>query len=111
MKNTSCSRLTLIACLVLIQFSLTERAHDLDTVLINGRIQDQDSAAIPGAEIQATLVKTTSTRKTKSDAEGRYRLIQLEPGIYVLRIFSAGFASQHMTTVATVAGQSLQLDI
>jgi hypothetical protein len=111
MKNTSSPRLTLLACLVLIQFTVTARAQDLDTVSINGRIQDQNAAAIPGAEIQATLVKTASTRKIKSDAEGRYRLIQLEPGIYVLRISSAGFASQHMTNVATVAGQSLQLDI
>ena len=111
MKNTSSPRLTLLACLVLIQFTVTARAQDLDTVSINGRIQDQNAAAIPGAEIQATLVKTASTRKTKSDAEGRYRLIQLEPGIYVLRISSAGFASQHMTNVAMVAGQSLQLDI
>src|SRR5258708_39997179 len=109
--NTSSPRLTLLACLLLIQFTLTARAQDLDTVPINGRIQDQNAAAIPAAEIQATLVKTTSTRKTKSDAEGRYRLIQLEPGIYVLGISSAGFASQHMTTVANVAGQSLQLDI
>jgi Carboxypeptidase regulatory-like domain/TonB-dependent Receptor Plug Domain len=111
MKNTSSPRLTLLVCLFLIQFTLTARAQDLDTVTISGRVQDQNAAAIPDAEIQATLVKTASTRKTQSDAEGRYRLIQLEPGIYILRISSAGFASQHMTNVAAVAGQSLQLDI
>ncbi|HET9479345.1 MAG TPA: carboxypeptidase-like regulatory domain-containing protein, partial [Pyrinomonadaceae bacterium] len=72
---------------------------------------DQNGAVIPGAEVQATLPKTRLTRNTTSDAEGRYRLIQLEPGNYVVRVSSSGFATQQIENVTAVSGQSLQFDV
>jgi hypothetical protein len=71
---------------------------------------DQNGALVAGAEVQATLIKTSLRRTTITDAGGRYRLIQLEPGIYVVRVSFPGFASQEMTNITTVSGQSLQLD-
>jgi hypothetical protein len=104
------SRLTLLTIL-LFTFNLQLiQAQDLDTVTISGRIMDQNGAVIPGAEVQATLVKTRLKRTTTTDAAGRYRLIQLEPGIYVIRISFPGFAAQELTNITTVSGQSLQLD-
>ena len=104
------SRLTLLT-IFLFTFNLQNiHAQDLDTVTIAGRVVDQSGAVIPGAEIQAKLVKTGLTRTTISDAHGRYRLIQLEPGTYTIRVSVTGFASQEMTNVATVSGQNLQFD-
>jgi hypothetical protein len=71
---------------------------------------DQNGALVPGAEVQATLIKTSLRRTTTTDAGGRYRLIQLEPGIYVVRVSFPGFASQEIANVTTVSGQSLVLD-
>jgi hypothetical protein len=71
---------------------------------------DHNGAVLPGAEVQATLIKTSLKRTTTTDAEGRYRLIQLEPGIYVLRVSFPGFSAQQFTNITTVSGQSLQLD-
>src|ERR1044071_8348613 len=104
------SRLTLLTIFLFTFNFQTIRAQDLDTVTIAGRIMDQNGAMIPGAEIQAKLIKTGLTRTTTSDAEGRYRLIQLDPGTYTVRISISGFAPQEMIGVATVSGQSLQLD-
>ena len=104
------SRLTLLT-LVLFLFNCHHvHAQDLDTVSLSGRVMDQNGALIPGAEIQATLAKTRLKRKTMTDAQGRYRLIQLEPGNYLIRIAAHGFATQQIENVATVSGQSLQLD-
>src|SRR5262249_49007109 len=55
--------------------------------------------------------KTTLTRKIASDRAGRYRLIQLEPGNYLIHVSSPGFAAQEIANVATVSGQSLQFDV
>lgn len=85
-------------------------AQDLDTVTITGRVTDQNGAVIPGAEIQAILSKTQLTRRTTTDAEGRYRLIQLEPGNYHIRISAHGFATQQIENVSAVSSQSLQFD-
>jgi hypothetical protein len=101
------SRLTLLSIFL---FTFNVNAQDLDTVTIAGRVMDQNGAVVPGAAVQATLVKTRLKRTTTTDAEGRYRLIQLEPGIYVLRISFPGFAAQELTNITTVSGQSLALD-
>jgi hypothetical protein len=101
------SRLTLLTILL---FTFNVNAQDLDTVTIAGRVMDQNGAVLPGAEIQATLIKTRLKRTTITDFEGRYRLIQLEPGIYVLRVSFPGFAAQELTNITTVSGQSVEFD-
>ena len=108
MKTLS-SRLTLVLCLLTLNFTI-DSAQDLDTATIYGRIQDQNVAVIPGATIEATLIKTGVIRTVVSDAEGRYRLIQLEPGFYSLRASFAGFAVQEMKEFLTVSGQNLELN-
>ena len=102
------SRLTLLTILLL---TFNVNAQDLDTVTISGSIMDQNGAAIPGALLQATLVKTGQTRSTTSDAAGRYRLIQLEPGTYTVRVSFNGFAPLQLTGITAVSGQSLELPI
>lgn len=97
------SRLTLLF-LILCAFP-SVHAQDLDTVTIYGRIADQNGAVIPGAEIKA------NTRTVTSDEQGRYRLIQLEPGFYVIRVSRYGFTTQEFTQIRTTSGQSLQLDV
>ncbi len=99
------SRLTLLTILL-----FTFNFQDLDTVVISGRVTDQNSAVISGAKVEAKLIKTGVTRTTTTDAVGRYRLIQLEPGTYGIRVISPGFATQETKNVATVSGQSLQFD-
>lgn len=105
------SRLTLlILCLSL--FNLTSaRAQDLDTVTILGRVMDQNGAVIPGAKVEATLTKTGLTRRGTTDIDGRYRLIQLEPGNYIIRVSTNGFAAQQIENIATLSGQSLEFDV
>jgi hypothetical protein len=102
------SRLTLLTILL---FTFNVNAQDLDTVTISGRIMDQNGAVIPGAEVRAILVKTGQTRSTTSDADGRYRLIQLEPGTYSVQASFNGFAPLEMTGIVAVSGQSLELPI
>ena len=101
------SRLTLLTIFL---FTFNVNAQDLDTVTITGRITDQNAAVLPGADVQAKLIKTGLTRTTTSDAEGRYRLIQLEPGTYTIRISSPGFAAQETMNIATVSAQTIHVD-
>ena len=96
------SRLTL---LLLLSLFPSVHAQDLDTVVIYGRVVDLNGAVIPGATIQA------GSRTTTTDDQGRYRLIQLEPGIYSIRVSCSGFATQEFTQIRTTSGQSLQLDV
>ena len=85
-------------------------AQDLDNVTITGRLADQNGALIPGATVTAVFVKSGAERTAVANDDGRYRLIQLEPGIYNLKAASAGFATEEKTNLTTIAGQNVQLD-
>jgi hypothetical protein len=100
-----------LVALSLFTWTIAGRAQDLDNVTLSGRVLDQNSAVIPGAEVQATLIKIGTTRATSSDAAGRYRLIQLQPGTYVIRVFFSGFAPQEFPNITAVAGQNVQFDV
>src|SRR6267143_6099942 len=89
----------------------TTAAQDLDNVTITGRVTDQNGAIIPGATVTATLVKTGVERTVVTDNDGRYRLIQLEPGVYNLKVSFTNFATDEKDGLTTIAGQNLQLDI
>jgi hypothetical protein len=86
------------------------RAQDLDEVSFAGVVADQNGAVLPGATVTATLISTKSVRSAVTDAEGRYRLVELRPGAYTLRAEAAGFAGDVRADVRTDAGQSVRLD-
>ncbi|MGH9958946.1 MAG: carboxypeptidase regulatory-like domain-containing protein, partial [Pyrinomonadaceae bacterium] len=86
-------------------------AQDLDTVTISGRVVDQHGAVIPGAVVTVVLPKTGASRTTTTDAEGRYRLPQLDPGIINLHTSSPGFSDDQRQDIAAVAGQHVQFEI
>jgi hypothetical protein len=91
-------------------FAQVARAQDLDEVSFAGVVSDENGAVIPGASVTATLVSTSYARASVTDAEGRYRLVELQPGAYTLRAEAVGFATQERADVQTIAGQSVRLD-
>jgi len=86
-------------------------AQDLDNVTISGRVVDQNGGVVLGATVEAILVKTGAARTVVTDGDGRYLIIQLEPGIYNLRVSATGFALQERTELTLISGQNLQLEI
>lgn len=114
-RHTSPFVFSVLPTLVFIALSLGEpkrlSAQDLDNVTITGRTLDQNGAVIPGATVTAVLVKTGIERTVVTDADGRYRLIQLEPGVYNLKASFTNFAPQEKLGLTTIAGQNVQMDI
>jgi hypothetical protein len=100
-----------LGCLTLVLALVPAAAQDLDNVTLTGRVLDQNGAVIPGATIAAILTRTGATRTAVTDNEGRYRIIQLEPGGYSLRVAAVGFAPTVKTYLSFVAGSNGQLDV
>lgn len=71
---------------------------------------DQNGASIPGAVVSAKLIKNGLERTAIADADGRYRLFQLEPGDYNLQASFPNFAPEGKTNLSTISGQNVQLD-
>src|SRR5215813_1040317 len=95
---------------IVLCFAARVYAQDLDNVTIAGRVMDQNGAVIPGASVTATLIKTKVERTVVADAQGRYKIIQLEPGIFSVRATFTNFTTEEKTDLSTVAGQNIQLD-
>jgi hypothetical protein len=79
-------------------------------VTIYGLVADEHGARLPGATVTATLITTKAERTVIADEEGRYRLVELAPGAYSVRVNSQGFAIAEKARVEVLAGQSLRLD-
>jgi hypothetical protein len=104
--------LLIFAALFLFSFNFNQAiyAQDLDEVTISGRVADQNGAIIPGATVTATLVGENIERTVTADEEGRFRIIELKPGIYNLRATAANFGAQEKNQLTTISGQNVQLD-
>ena len=86
------------------------RAQDLDEATISGRVSDQTGALIPAATVTVELFGTSMTRTSRTNSNGQYRLVELTPGDYIVRVSSDGFATEETSGVRILAGQHVQLD-
>lgn len=91
-------------------FAAISFGQDLDDVTISGKISDTNKLPIAGATVTATLTATGTVRTAQSDDEGRYRLLELKPGIYTVKITMQGFGAKSRNNLTTVSGQNVQLN-
>src|SRR2546423_14435990 len=98
------THLALTAVFVLVISVSSARSQDLDNVTISGKVTDQNGAVIPNAGVTSRLIKTGVERTVVADSDGRYKIIQLEPGIYSVKASFANFATQEKTDLITIAG-------
>lgn len=99
---------TLILCCTLTAGAA--RAQDLDDATISGRVADETGAVVVKAFVTAVRTANNLERSVVTDAEGRYRFIELEPGAYTVRAGSAGFTAEERSNLRIIAGQNVRLD-
>src|SRR3954466_7646341 len=86
------------ACAVAAMFALVcassreALAQSTTAGAIGGQVSDQSKAAIPGATVTARGVATNSSTDAVSDSNGRFTIINLNPGIYTVEVSLPGFA-------------------
>jgi hypothetical protein len=104
------ARLRAAACVCLLLCAQPSPAQDLDDVTFSGTVRDQHGALVPGASVAAVAATTGSARSVVTDSEGRFRLVELAPGAYTLRVAARGFTPEERRGVFTLAGQHVRLD-
>jgi len=95
---------------VLLVAAVNVFAQDLDDVTIAGRVTDANGLAVVGATVTVTEQTSGTERTATTNDEGRYRLIELKPGIYKVKASATGFGSKERIDLTTLSGQNLQLD-
>jgi hypothetical protein len=110
MRSRTLFRFFGLVGLVLLCAVAPAAAQDLDNVTISGKVSDQNGAVIPGATVTATLIATKVHRTVITDDNGAYKLIQLAPGLYNVKVSTTGFAVEEKKDLTTIAAQNVQLD-
>jgi Carboxypeptidase regulatory-like domain len=85
-------------------------AQDLDDVSVSGKVSDSNGLPIAGANVTATLLEKSIERTVTTNTEGRFRLIELAPGLYKIKVSADGFGAKERIDLQTISGQNLQLD-
>ena len=79
---------------------------------IEGRVTDQNAAAVPNVTVSATNLATGLNKTAQTNEEGVYRIVFLPPGTYKVETSGAqGFAPASFTNVVVTVGGQTPLDI
>jgi outer membrane receptor protein involved in Fe transport len=103
-------RLTLIACLML-SMSALAFAQSTVTGAIGGVITNPNKEVVPGAAIAVRNTETNKEDAATSDDEGRFRVTNLNPGIYAVTINATGFGAFTQDAVVVEVGRVTSLDV
>ena len=60
---------------------------------ISGVVTDSTQGVLPGVVVNATSPAMIDVRTTVTDAEGRYTLVSLVPGVYAVQFGLPGFST------------------
>jgi hypothetical protein len=80
------------------------------TGAIEGAIHDQRGGAVGGASLQLRETTTAAERQVLTDAAGRYRAVELAPGMYQVSVMRAGFRNEIREGLSLNAGEVLRVD-
>jgi outer membrane receptor protein involved in Fe transport len=76
-----------------------------------GRVVDQTNAVVTDASITVTRTATGAVWSGRTNAEGRFIVPLLPPGVYDVEVTSSGFSSWRAARLELRIGQTLQLDV
>ncbi len=85
-------------------------AQDLDDVTFSGKITDVNGLAIVGARVTAISIEMGVDRTVTTNEDGRYRIVELKPGIYKVNVSASGFGIQETPEIATISAQNVVKD-
>ena len=77
---------------------------------IRGKVTDPNGAVVSGATITVTDTAKGTSRTATTDGGGEYRLLNLQPGTYQVKVQSSGFGSQVNNGFQVTVGQTAALD-
>jgi hypothetical protein len=81
------------------------------TSQIQGTVQDQTGAAVPGADVKATQTDTGQVRTVMTGADGGYVIANLPLGPYRLDVSKAGFSAYAQTGIVLQVSVNPTIDV
>ncbi|HVF30868.1 MAG TPA: carboxypeptidase regulatory-like domain-containing protein [Pyrinomonadaceae bacterium] len=101
----------LVSGFCIAMLSITGLSQDITSGTIQGVISDEQGAVVPGATVEARNIGTNFTRSFTTDEDGRFTLLSLPPGRYVVSVTKTGFAKLNQENVEITVGRQLALNL
>jgi Carboxypeptidase regulatory-like domain/TonB dependent receptor-like, beta-barrel len=80
------------------------------TGTISGAVTDDTKAVLPGATVQVTNAETGAARALVTDERGRFRALNLTPGIYAVSVELQGFQTARRDRLIVEIGRDVAAD-
>jgi hypothetical protein len=77
---------------------------------LQGRVTDQQGAAIPGVTVSVTSLSSGETRTFVTDTNGQFVASDLNPGRYKVGFELSGFTRVERPDVSVVLGRTFEMD-
>jgi hypothetical protein len=103
-------RLALVA-VVLCMMSAMAMAQSTVDGAIGGTVKDPNGAVLPNAAVTVKNDETNKEGTATTDSEGRFRVVQLQPGNYTVTITATGFGTFTQSKVIVEVGRVTTLDV
>lgn len=78
---------------------------------LHGRVIDPQGGAVGGATVEVVLEAGALRRRTETDRQGRFRLLELPSGVYSVTVGAPGFARRMIEGLHLAVGQSQPLEV
>ncbi len=110
MSERRTSRLTVLFLGIVLLGSMLVSAQATQTGAISGQVTDQSGGVIPGAEVRLVDTATALELRTTTNAAGRYTIVNVGSGHYILKVSHEGFSSATISNVEVTIGASIVLN-
>src|SRR2546421_12211350 len=106
--KSACALATLLFCLAFGAASVA--AQSTTDGAIGGTVQDPRGAVVQNAAVTVKNEETNAEKNGTTDSEGRYRIVQLQPGNYTVTVSGSGFATFTQQKVVVEVGRITPID-
>jgi len=103
------SKRSLKRALVYLAFGATAVFGQTISSNILGTLADPGNALVPNAQLTLTEKTTGEARTGQSNERGLFRFVDLEPGVYSLRVNAGGFKAYELRDIAIAASETRDL--
>ena len=105
------SRLAVLAAITFFQSLPSPALAQTTRATISGTVTDENGALVPNAKVTVKHIDKNISRETTSDDDGLYRVRELEPGAYEVRVEAQGFASEARGGIGLTVGHEAVIDV
>ena len=78
---------------------------------IEGTIKDQQGAVVQNATVTVRNIATNASRTAVTNDSGQYRILQLQPGNYEVKVAATNFKQSILESVQVQVGQIAAADL